>query len=203
MKIFEKLFPAYSTIGLVMLIGLIFMVIAGKSQNNAFMKIVTGVLVAGVVFHTFGLGLRWYISGHSPMSNGYESMIFLSWVTLLAGFIFRKKSPFALAATAVLAGMTLMVAHLSFMDPEITALVPVLQSYWLTLHVSVIVGSYGFLGIGALLGLIVMILMALSTPGNSERIGRTIDELTLINYQTLTLGLVFSYNWNIPWSHLG
>ena len=67
------------------------------------------------------------------MSNGYESMIFISWVTLLAGFIFSRKSAFALSATAVLAGMTLMVAHLSFMDPEITNLVPVLKSYWLTL----------------------------------------------------------------------
>ena len=82
------------------------------------------------------------------MSNGYESMIFISWVTLLAGFIFSRKSAFALSATAVLASMTLMVAHLSFMDPEITNLVPVLKSYWLTLHVSVITGSYGFLGLG-------------------------------------------------------
>jgi cytochrome c-type biogenesis protein CcsB len=191
LKIFERLFPAYSTIGLVMLIGLIFLVIAGRSYNNMFMNIVTGLLATGFLFHTVALGLRWYISGHSPMSNGYESMIFLSWVTLLAGFLFRKRSWFALAATAVLAGMTLMVAHLSFMDPEITALVPVLQSYWLTLHVSVIVGSYGFLGIGALLGLIVMILTALSTKSNYERIGRTIDELTVINYKTLTLGLYF------------
>lgn len=191
MEIFERLFPAYSTIGLVMLIGLIFLVIAGKSQNNLFLKIMTGLLAAGFLFHTFGLGLRWYISGHSPMSNGYESMIFISWVTLLAGFVFRKKSWFALAATAVLAGMTLMVAHLSFMDPEITALVPVLQSYWLTLHVSVITGSYGFLGLGALLGLIVMILTVFSSGKNAERIGKTIDELTVINYKTLTLGLYF------------
>jgi cytochrome c-type biogenesis protein CcsB len=125
------------------------------------------------------------------MSNGYESMIFISWVTLIAGFWFRRKSWFALAATAVLAGMTLMVAHLSFMDPEITALVPVLQSYWLTLHVSVITGSYGFLGLGALLGLIVMILTALARGKNMERIGKTIDDLTVINYKSLTLGLYF------------
>lgn len=191
LQIFEKLFPAYSTIGLVMLIWLIYLVIAGRSQENRFLKIITGVLVALFLFHTFGLGLRWYISGHSPMSNGYESMIFLSWVIILIGFIFRKTSWLVLAATAVLAGMTLMVAHLSFMDPEITALVPVLQSYWLTLHVSVIVGSYGFLGIGALLGLIVMILTIFASEKNTERIGKTIDELTVINYKTLTLGLYF------------
>jgi cytochrome c-type biogenesis protein CcsB len=87
--------------------------------------------------------------------------------------------------------MTLMVAHLSFMDPEITNLVPVLKSYWLTLHVSVITGSYGFLGLGAILGLITLILLSLSNDKNRDRIANTIDELTVINYKTLTLGLYF------------
>ena len=155
------------------------------------MKILFSLAVAGFIFHTLGLGIRWYISGHSPMSNGYESMLFISWVTMLAGFIFSRKSLLALAATAVLAGMTLMVAHLSFMDPEITNLVPVLKSYWLTLHVSVITGSYGFLGLGAILGLIVMIMMLFVNKRNQERISATIDELTVINYRTLTLGLYF------------
>jgi len=155
------------------------------------MKILFSLAMAGFIFHTAGLGIRWYISGHSPMSNGYESMLFISWVTMLAGFIFSRKSLLALAATCVLAGMTLMVAHLSFMDPEITNLVPVLKSYWLTLHVSVITGSYGFLGLGAILGLIVMIMMLFVNKKNQERISATIDELTVINYRTVTLGLYF------------
>jgi cytochrome c-type biogenesis protein CcsB len=190
-KIFERLFPFYATVGLVMLIGLITMVIRGRKESSAVVRILSWLLFTGFIFHTAGLGIRWYISGHSPMSNGYESMIFISWVTLLAGFIFSRKSVFALPATSVLGSMFLMVAHLSFMDPEITNLVPVLKSYWLTLHVSVIVGSYGFLGFGAMLGLINMILLALSTKKNIERISSTIDELTVINYQTLTLGLYF------------
>jgi cytochrome c-type biogenesis protein CcsB len=189
--IFEKLFPFYATVGMIMLIGLITMVIRGRKETSLFVKILGWLLFAGFLFHTLGLGLRWYIAGHSPMSNGYESMIFISWVTLLAGFIFSRKSAFALSATAVLASMTLMVAHLSFMDPEITNLVPVLKSYWLTLHVSVITGSYGFLGLGAILGLITMILLALLNDKNRDRIAATIDELTVINYKTLTLGLYF------------
>jgi cytochrome c-type biogenesis protein CcsB len=84
-----------------------------------------------------------------------------------------------------------MVAHLSFMDPEITNLVPVLKSYWLTLHVSVITGSYGFLGLGAILGIITMILISLSNRNNIERISKTVDELTVINFRTLILGLYF------------
>ena len=191
LSIFERLFPFYATVGLIMLIGLITMVIRGRKETSLFVKVLGWLLFAGFLFHTFGLGLRWYIAGHSPMSNGYESMIFISWVTLLAGFIFSRKSAFALSATAVLASMTLMVAHLSFMDPEITNLVPVLKSYWLTLHVSVITGSYGFLGLGAILGLITMILLALSNDKNRERIANTIDELTVINFKTLILGLYF------------
>ena len=189
--IFERLFPFYATIGMIMLIGLITMVIRGKKETSSFVKILGWLLFTGFLLHTLGLGLRWYISSHAPMSNGYESMIFISWVTLLAGFIFSRKSAFALSATAVLASMTLMVAHLSFMDPEITNLVPVLKSYWLTLHVSIITGSYGFLGLGAILGLITLILLLLSNNKNRERISNTIDELTVINFKTLSLGLYF------------
>jgi cytochrome c-type biogenesis protein CcsB len=191
LAIFEKLFPFYLTIGLVMLIGLIIMVMRGSSKTSLFVKFLGWILFAGFLSHTLGLGLRWYIAGHSPMSNGYESLIFISWVTLLAGLIFSRKSAFSLSATAVLSGLTLMVAHLSFMDPEITNLVPVLKSYWLTLHVSVITGSYGFLGLGAILGIIIMVLLLLSNPHNRERISVTIDELTVINFKTLTLGLYF------------
>ncbi|MGB8359715.1 MAG: c-type cytochrome biogenesis protein CcsB, partial [Bacteroidales bacterium] len=190
-NIFEKLFPFYATLGILMIVFLITFIITGKGGSSVFMKILFGLAAAGFIFHTAGLGIRWYISGHSPMSNGYESMLFISWVTMLAGFIFSRKSLFTLAATSVLAGLTLLVAHMSFMDPEITNLVPVLKSYWLTLHVSVITGSYGFLGLGAILGLIVMIMMLFINRKNQERISLTIDELTVINYKTVTLGLYF------------
>jgi len=123
------------------------------------------------------------------MSNGYESMIFVSWVIILGGFLFIRRSKLTLAATAILASLTLMVAHLSFMDPEITNLVPVLQSYWLTLHVSVITSSYGFLGLGAILGLIIMILYLVVSPSRHDRIIDIIRDLTVINYKSLTIGL--------------
>lgn len=186
---FERLFPFYATTGTILLISLIIMVITGSRRPSLIMRGLIWLLIAGFLFHTVGLGLRWYVSGHSPMSNGYESLIFISWVTLLAGLFFSRKSLFALSATAVLAGMALMVAHLSFMDPEITNLVPVLQSYWLTLHVSIITASYGFLGLGAILGILVMVLMIFVNRKNRQRISDTIDELTLINYKSLNLGL--------------
>ncbi len=189
--IFERLFPYYATVGIVMLVLLISMIIRGRSKKSPLIKVFNGLILLGFLFHTVGLGVRWYISGHSPMSNGYESLLFISWVTVLAGLFFSRRSSLTLAATAVLASLTLMVAHLSFMDPEITNLVPVLQSYWLTLHVSVITASYGFLGLGAILGLVVMVLYSLNNSRNRKQILRTVDDLSVINYRSLVLGLYF------------
>ncbi|MBU8891683.1 MAG: c-type cytochrome biogenesis protein CcsB [Bacteroidales bacterium] len=188
-KIYDKLFPFYASIGLLLLFILLYGIISQNKNLGLIIKIFTGLLIVGFVFHTMGLTIRWYVSGHAPMSNGYESMIFISWVTILAGFFFGKRSSFVLAATSVLGGFTLMVAHLSFMDPQITNLVPVLQSYWLTIHVSVITGSYGFLGLGAIIGIIVLILYSMISESNKANILSTIEELTIINYKALTIGL--------------
>ena len=188
-RIFERLFPFYATVGLLLLVLMMIRIISGKHKYPLLARILIGLIAVGFAFHTAGYILRWYISGHAPMSNGYESMIFVSWVIILAGFIFVRRSRLTLAATAILASLTLMVAHLSFMDPEITNLVPVLKSYWLTLHVSVITSSYGFLGMGAILGLIIMILYAVANRSRHDRIIDKIRDLTVINYKALTIGL--------------
>lgn len=155
-------------------------------------NVVTGlsVLLFGLfLLHTAGLAARWYISGHAPWSNGYESMIYIGWATIFAGFLFSRTSKMTLAATAILTALILMVAHLNWLDPEITPLVPVLKSYWLMIHVAIITGSYGFLGLGALLGFMNLILMILKTNKNKENITDTIKELTYINEMTLTVGV--------------
>ncbi|MEZ4987710.1 MAG: cytochrome c biogenesis protein ResB [Saprospiraceae bacterium] len=121
-------------------------------------KVVVGLFVVGFAFHTLGLGLRWYVSGRAPWSNGYESMIYIGWTTTLAGLIFARKSFGGLAATAVLAAVILLVAAMNWLDPEITPLVPVLKSYWLMIHVSLEAGSYGFLALGAVIGVLNLVL---------------------------------------------
>ncbi len=186
---FKKLFPYFFTLGLVLLIIQLTLIVAGKSLSQWARRIFFFLFLAGFVVQTLGIAARWFISGHAPMSNGYESMLFIAWITVLAGFLFHRRSVFALPATAVLAGLSLLVANLSFMDPEITNLVPVLQSYWLTIHVSVITASYGFLGLGAILGLIVHLLIVLRTGANHAHVRRSILNLTLLNHQTLIAGL--------------
>ncbi len=141
------------------------------------------------IAHTIGLANRWYISGHAPWSNGYESMIYIGWASILAGFIFSKRSSMTMASTGILAGLILFVAHLNWMDPQVTNLVPVLNSYWLSIHVSMITASYGFLGLGALLGFITIILFILKNPKNEKHITLSIKELNAINEMTLMVGL--------------
>ncbi len=100
--------------------------------------------------HIVGLGIRWYIAGHAPWSNAYESIVFIAASTVFAGIVLAIRSPFALAGTAILAGVTMAVAHMNFINPEITNLVPVLKSYWLMIHVATIISGDGFFGLGSI-----------------------------------------------------
>ncbi len=188
LNLFKRLFPYYSLIGFVMLILLFAAVLNPKFKFDKIIWIGIILILIGFVFQTIGLGVRWYISGHAPWSNGYESMIYISWATILAGLFFVKKSKITVATTAILASLTLMVANLSWMDPEITNLVPVLKSYWLVIHVAIITASYSFLAIGCLLGFFNLVLMIFKNPKNIERINATIRELTNINEMNLIIG---------------
>ena len=188
-NIFRHLFEFYFTIGLIFLVLLFIKLLFDKLNLKYLVYSFVGLIIIAFIAQTFGLILRWYISGHAPWSNGYESMIYISWATMLSGLIFTKSSKIALAATTILSGMILLVAHLSWIDPEITNLVPVLQSYWLTIHVAVITASYGFLALGALLGFINLLIMGLQEEKNKTRLDQKIKQLTYINEMTLIAGL--------------
>ncbi|MEM6348113.1 MAG: cytochrome c biogenesis protein CcsA [Bacteroidota bacterium] len=187
--VFNRLTGVYMLLGLGFLVFLFLSVFRPDLSLRTPYKILFGIAAAGFLLHTVGLGLRWYVSGRAPWSNGYESMIYIAWTTTLAGMIFTRKSLGGLAATMILAGTILFVATLSFLDPEITPLVPVLRSYWLTIHVSLEAGSYGFLMLGAIIGLINLILMAFLGEGNHERVKRIVKEMSLLSERTLTGGL--------------
>jgi len=109
---------------------------------------------------------------------------------VLGGLIFSRKSLGGLAATMIQSGIMLLVAMMSFLDPEITPLVPVLKSYWLTIHVSLEAGSYGFLMLGALIGLINLVLIATLTENSLPRAKRVVKELSYISELNIMVGLV-------------
>lgn len=189
-NIFEQLWPLYFLIGFILLILSFVKILKPDFKLEFFSRATLGLLILFFIAHTAGLAMRWYISGHAPWSNGYESMIYIGWATVLAGFIFSGKSPITLAATGILTGLILFVAHLNWLDPQVTNLVPVLQSYWLSIHVSMITASYGFLGLGALLGMITLILFILKNANNEARLNLAIKELNAINEMSLIIGLV-------------
>ncbi|WP_310441604.1 cytochrome c biogenesis protein CcsA [Sulfurimonas sp.] len=190
-NIFERIYPLYFLIGFVLLIASFIKILKPKLNINILEKLSLWLLVALFMAHTVGLGLRWYVAGHAPWSDGYESMIYISWATVLAGFIFSKRSSMTMASTAVLTGLILFVAHLNWMNPQVTNLVPVLNSYWLSIHVAVITASYGFLGLGALLGFITILLFIFKTQNNEKHISLSIKELNSINEMSLMIGLAF------------
>ena len=190
LEIFYYLMIAFLIIGLWLLVTAFIGIVKPKINLKMITKIGFGSLLFFFVLYTLGLIARWLISGHAPWSNGYEALVFIGWATLVAGFLVSKNSLLTLAATSMLAGITLFVAILSDFDPQITNLVPVLKSYWLTIHVSMITSSYGFLGLAFLLGFISLILFISLNSNNAQRISLTVKELNRVAEMAVLMGLV-------------
>jgi cytochrome c-type biogenesis protein CcsB len=151
------------------------------------MHIIIGILFA---LHTITLGARWYISGHAPWSNAYEAIVYVSWSTMFFGLAFDIKSKLTVASAAFVTAMILMSAYLNWIDPEIANLQPVLNSYWLMIHVAVIVGSYGPLALGMILGFVSLLLIFFTNEKNKAKMSLNIKEITYINEMTLTIGMI-------------
>ena len=186
--IFPKVTIAYVSLGFILFIISFLTVFNKKWSSTKIDKTIFIILALLFTAHTFGMGMRWYISGHAPWSDTYESLIYIAWSAMFAGLVFFRRSLMALSATVVMAGVFMFTAHLSGIDPQITNLVPVLKSYWLTIHVSIITGSYGFLAIGAMLGFMALLLFMFRNPKN-KHIDETIKQITMINEAALILGL--------------
>ena len=188
-NIFLRVSYIYGIVGFVLLILQFIGIFYVKLKLRIPVLIAEVLIIVGFIAHFAGLILRWYIAGHAPWSNGFEALTYIAWATVLAGIIFVKRSSVTLSATAILAFLILFVAHMSWMDPEITNLVPVLKSYWLVIHVAVITASYGFLALAALLSTINLLLMLFVSNNNKNRVSLTLKELTNISEMTLIIGL--------------
>ncbi len=187
-NIFKNLMNVYFILGLIVLIFALISIFLSKESKilrNSFYTL----LIIGFLIHTAALGLRWYISGHAPWSDTYESLIYISWSAIFAGVVVFRKSMLSLSSSFILGAIALFVANLTFLSPQITPLVPVLKSYWLSIHVSVITASYGFLALGALLAFISLILMIFKTKNNEEKINFQIRQLIAIIEISLIAGL--------------
>ncbi len=187
---FRTMFWKLMLLSLVLLFLAIAYIISPKKYWLYLIKIAKWIVILMFLWMVFFLGLRWYISGRAPWSNAYESLIYVALATLAAGLWFGRKSNLTLAAAAFVSSIILMVAHWSWMDPEIANLVPVLNSYWLNIHVSIIVASYGPFFLSAILGFLALVFIILTTHKNKERFELTVKELTYINKMSMIVGLV-------------
>jgi cytochrome c-type biogenesis protein CcsB len=188
--IFKKLYSWYIYAGTLFFVILIVQIFQSNRLISWLVQAFKIILLLLFILHTGGLAARWFISGHAPWSDAYESMIYVAWATQFFGLVFGRKSTLTMASTAFVAGMILMIAHWNWMDPAIANLQPVLDSYWLMIHVAVIVGSYGPFALGMIIGGVSLLLMIIASSKNKKKIKLQIKELTIINELALTVGLI-------------
>ncbi len=188
-KPFNNLTFAYLIVGFLMFVYAFATVFKPSVKNSKVDMMIVGVAAILFLAHTSAMGVRWYISGHAPWSDTYESLIYISWSAIFGGIIFFRNNMLALSAATIMTAIFMFTANLTNIDPQITNLVPVLKSYWLTIHVSIITGSYGFLAIGAMLGFMSLILFIFRN--NRPHIDKSILQITAINEMALIIGLAF------------
>ncbi len=188
--VFQKLPYAYLLAAVFMLLFTIIQIF--KERKSLTFLVNTFHIIIGLLFglHTLGLIARWCISGHAPWSNAYESIIYVAWATMFFGLAFDKKSKLTVASSAFVTAMILAAAYANWIDPEIANLQPVLNSYWLMIHVAVIVASYGPFALGMILGFVSLVLIFFTNEKNKTKMDLNIQEITYINEMALTIGLI-------------
>ncbi|MFD1162087.1 cytochrome c biogenesis protein [Hwangdonia seohaensis] len=192
LNIFFWLMIAYSFLGLFMIIlgfAEVFSIESKQNRSIRFLiKSMSVLLIVALIIQTTALAVRWFLSGHAPWSNGYEAIIFISAMGVLAGLLlYKNRNAFIPAAGALVAMIMMGFAHGgSMLDPQITPLEPVLKSYWLMIHVGIITSSYGFFGLSAVLSTISLILFSAKPTKKTKH---AIKELTIVNEMALTIGI--------------
>ena len=179
------------------------MMMAMEKRVNRIASVVLNVLsVFVLVYLTAVIVLRWIICGHIPLSNGYETMQFMAWCSLLLAFAMQKKQMF-LPFGFLIGGLTLLVSMMGESNPQITPLMPVLSSPLLSIHVAVIMLAYALFTFMMLNGIAAFVIHFI---GNASK-GMQIERLQLISriilYPALfclTIGIFVGAVWaNISW----
>ncbi|PLX20458.1 MAG: cytochrome C biogenesis protein, partial [Salinivirgaceae bacterium] len=190
-RIFDRLKFVFLFIGIILLALAIIENFSSHSNKKVglLLQVFTALFIIAFLAQTVGMGLRWYIGGHAPWSNGYEVLLLVAWGGIIAGLSVIRYSKIVLASTSILAAIVLMIASLSYYDPQLTNLNPVLKSYWLIIHVAIITIGYGFLSLGFIIGLLNLFFYIFMPFRKKEMISLVIQELTLINEKLLTIGM--------------
>ncbi len=146
------LFMANLTLGFIALFYTIYRMTKKREIKalNIALPILLGVSFLAL---TFGLALRWIISGNIPMSNGYESMLTVAWFVMLISILMQLRIRIVMVFGFLISGFFLLVSHINQMDPAIGQMMPVLNSPLLSIHVSIIMMSYALLSLTLICGI--------------------------------------------------
>lgn len=194
MGIFRNSMACYLSGGILLLIIFLIKLFFNPSpKSEKIYSVISKAIVALVavifVYHGVGLGMRSYVSGRAPWSDGYEAMVFIAWIAVLLGLILSRISVVILAATCLLASFFIIVSEMNLLDPEITPLQPVLKSYWLMIHVAIITSSYAFLGVSFILGMMNIVMYVSRNNKNGAEVTKIINILTTVSEMMMIVGL--------------
>lgn len=189
---------ALATLGIILFIITCRCVARSRQMPRWASATATIMLVLTLAYLTIALALRWIVSGHIPMSNGFETMQFMAWVTVAFTLMLSRRSMLALPFGILTAGLALMVASFGESNPQITQLMPVLASPLLSIHVAVIMIAYSLLAFLMLGG--VMALVLRRDPVVVERL-HVIGQIILYPAVfLLTTGVFIGAIWaNVSW----
>lgn len=153
------------------------------------------LMFASLLFLLLSYIIRWYLAGRIPLSNGYETMMFMALFSMFTSIVLRKRSEFVIPFGFLSSGFCLLVAFLGEMSPQITPLVPVLASPWLSIHVSLIMMSYSLFTF-----MVINSITALIKKEQRERLMLLGRMLLFPALYFLGAGIIFGSVWaNVSW----
>lgn len=130
-------------------------------RGSMLMKTAVSVMLLSFAALTLCVALRWLIRGTAPMANGYETMLLMAWIIMAASLLLCRRFAIVLTFGFIMSGFFLLVSHISQMDPQITHIMPVLQSPLLSIHVSVIMTAFALLSLTFICGITALLLRAM------------------------------------------
>ncbi|MBP7509225.1 MAG: cytochrome c biogenesis protein CcsA, partial [Prolixibacteraceae bacterium] len=188
-NLFDKLQYWLALLGISMTMIFVISLLKGRNFNKWILLSFRIIALIFLIIIFTGITLRWIAGGYFPLSNSYEVMLFISGFSILVGLIYSKKQPLLLSLSMILAFSFLLVAHLMNINPAIGNLVPVLKSYWLSIHVAIITSSYAIFGLVMLISLVNLSLFLFVKEADFDRIILQIRNLGTFNNILLIIGL--------------
>ena len=176
------------------------------NHNSSFLTLNSSLIILNsslFIYISLQLGLRWWLSGHIPLSNGHETMLFMAWVLILLTFLLYRKFPIMMSFGPLIASFCLLVSMLAGSNSQLTPLMPVLQSPLLSVHVMTVMCAYAIFALQVLLGIQALLLM------KKHQHTTQLDQITALSQLMLypavfllTIGIFLGAVWaNVSWGN--